>query len=322
MAALRRGGERMKRSKQINELTPESQLHDNKRTFRNKSAHNTHTCQWITWRLNTSRAISSMSQNEWNEWMHAFNVLVAVCHTLLRNSPARALFLCFQWISFLLPCSACAILDFSAVSHSPPSIYLCAIEPSNSISGRKMSILTLPCFYCWFHWNKCMCVCIVEMTSTVLFLCSGKSSLTPYRHLRCHFFSFLSIRFLLTLLLLSRRSHSHYLSWRESFWRYRTSKHALTTTSNQYFRTEQQPHKYPRYEWENHINNRPTERDREKQNNEGKRRECDFFQCNHDNNKREKKRWRNGEKNATEFSKEKPKCVIPFVCPHKAPARP
>lgn len=38
-------------------------LHDNKRTFETK-VHTIHTCQWITWRLNTSRAISSMSERK------------------------------------------------------------------------------------------------------------------------------------------------------------------------------------------------------------------------------------------------------------------
>ena len=112
------------------------------------------------------------------------------CATPLHNSQRVH----FSYVSNGFPFYCLAVPVPSSIflpSHTLFYLSICAIEPSNSISGRKMSILTLPCFYCWFHWNKyiSVCVCIVEMTSTVLFLCSGKSSLTPYRHLRCHFFS-------------------------------------------------------------------------------------------------------------------------------------
>lgn len=103
--------------------------------------------------------------------MHAFNVVsvwynlgYSVCTFLEWILP----FIAFQWFP------SCLL----AICWQCKPKYFCMI------SFRV--IISIYYWLCRFYF--CRFWCIVEMTSMVLFLCSGKSLLTAYRHLRCHTF--------------------------------------------------------------------------------------------------------------------------------------
>lgn len=134
-----------------------------KMSNRNTKLHTIYKCQWITWRRNSSRA--PWPTMEW-KWMHAFNV-VSLCDT------TRALFLCFEWIFFYFYCLAVPAF----------SVFICG-KQRHQISFNpfrwKSQYIDFTVFV---YWIRCIhthtCALSVEMISTVLFLCSGKSLLTP-----------------------------------------------------------------------------------------------------------------------------------------------
>lgn len=105
-----------------------------------------YTCQWITWRLNTSRAISSMSQNEWNECMH---LMLSPCDTPWASQRVRLracnFLICFHnGFSFI----AFAVLPDIRLFCPFRTFFVCTSRSRRkSFLGRKCRyILTLPMF--------------------------------------------------------------------------------------------------------------------------------------------------------------------------------
>lgn len=112
------------------------------------------------------------------------------------------------------------ILPFIALQRLPSCLlaicWQCKLKYFCTISIRVI----ISIYYWLCRFSFCRFWCIVEMTSMVLFLCSGKSLLTAYRHLRCHKFFFC---------LFVCRSHSHFFVLARIIWRYRNSEHAHQT---------------------------------------------------------------------------------------------